>query len=152
MTCEENTSPPAGRNCGKPSEKTRGALLAAIRKKNNQTTHSLARPAKKHRGLSEGWRHGIHPCGDELRKMQGPQLTHGHCTEEPCTHPAHPHRQRARSEKKIAGTSGSEEHTHTHTHTHENTPGRIQDANIGSCSQANYLLRNSAMDDSIGGS
>jgi hypothetical protein len=24
----------------------------------------------------------------------------------------------ARSEKKIAGTSGSEEHTHTHTHTH----------------------------------
>jgi hypothetical protein len=37
MTCKENTSPPAGRNCGKPSEKT----LAAIRKKNNQTTHSL---------------------------------------------------------------------------------------------------------------
>jgi hypothetical protein len=41
MTCKENASPPAGRNYGKPSEKTRGALLAAIREKNNQTTHSL---------------------------------------------------------------------------------------------------------------
>jgi len=28
----------------------------------------------------------------------------------------------------------------------------IADSGVGSCSQANYLLRNSAMDDSIGGS